>query len=811
MVTMDFASALLLPFSTQTRHRRWRDRSNCLEYFVSTAEHPSSTQQVPQHLTSNRYVHINRDSEGDCDTRYQLSYDDMINICYVQHQSYLHDSVKNHIRISELYLPTPSSQNSTNTSINPNLDIVVAYMVSNNNIDYLISILAAIANFTSDTGSRDGSSHQNHGRTRYKLLPVLIPTKWTVSEIVAVLRLPSTNTSTTTTTATSSKNTATLPKQHVTILLHDAHYAAIAHQVEQRLLSSHPHQHSSYYATSPLIQHHHDDDAIHIVHCLSLPNLAHDFVMSNNNTSRSKTLTMTTGRKDNRHSHHSAHYEDIISYQHISDETAIIVFTSGTGSGVSKGVCISHRAMYVQCQMKQLACSWSDTTKLLFGTTIPIYHIGGIINYFATWNCGGTLIMPLMVSPESPVVASQFRPHQQQYQLSQSSFDPNIVFQSLSSSLHVNTLVVVPTMLHAMHIHSETQHPHRQFSHVKCILIGGQSANTSVLNFIRFAFPNAKIIQTYACTEATSSLTYHDVKTNENSTTVASATNVVRNSMSMSNNVRDDASDCVVQNIGSCVGKSPSPQIMKLLLWKDPTTENGSVSNEAAEQSPVAITTPYTPGIIVSHGPHLMNEYWTLRGRQDRSNINPSFPFPLNREFLVTNDVGYWSENQQELYYIGRRSTDTIRTGGETVWCAEVEQVLQQHQQIHECSVFGIPDHHYYGEVVCCAIGAVRGTNDMTIDQIRSFCAEKGLAGYKRPRHLLLYKQMDEDEAQTSAFQLPRNANGKVLKYRLQQKLTELLVKKKPPDRTKTAMTTYIVYVSTTSSSDDTSRVQSKL
>lgn len=152
-----------------------------------------------------------------------------------------------------------------------------------------------------------------------------------------------------------------------------------------------------------------------------------------------------------------------------------------------------------------------------------------------------------------------------------------------------------------------------------------------------------------------------------------------------------------------------------------------------------------------------MNGYWSDRGRSRP--VNSSDRVLQRTGYFVTSDMGFW-DAQGILSYLGRR-TDTIRTGGETVWCSEVEQVLQKHPRVAECAVFGISDARF-GEVVCCAV--VPSCDDIVpsfdLEEIRSWCRSNGLAGYKCPRHVLI-----------RADALPRNTNGKVLKYQLHEQL----------------------------------------
>ncbi|MFC4767824.1 class I adenylate-forming enzyme family protein [Effusibacillus consociatus] len=98
------------------------------------------------------------------------------------------------------------------------------------------------------------------------------------------------------------------------------------------------------------------------------------------------------------------------------------------------------------------------------------------------------------------------------------------------------------------------------------------------------------------------------------------------------------------------------------------------------------------------------------------------------------------------------RKKDLIISGGENVYSVEVEQILYAYPQVLEAAVIGIP-HEVWGEMVAAVIVPKPG---QTIDreQLQSFCRQS-LAGYKIPRVILIVDQ------------LPRNASGKVLKYKL--------------------------------------------
>lgn len=344
----------------------------------------------------------------------------------------------------------------------------------------------------------------------------------------------------------------------------------------------------------------------------------------------------------------------------LTTEDALIVFTSGTTSS-AKGVRLGHNAIFCQARVK---LKYYNSRTRLLASTLPFYHIGGISSILATWLGGGCLV--LNGSPTQ-------------------TLKPSVILGSVR--VHsVNVLVVVPAILHSLQQVADNI----QLPGVKLVLIGGQSASETMLIFARKAFPAADIVQTFACTEAASSLTFLDV---------------TRGRPSVS--------------LGDCVGK--------------PSVAVAICKNKALS------TKPWSIGRICTRGPHVMNGYW---GHE-----------PHNcQDWYTSNDLGCF-DDQGRLIFCGR-TTDTIRTGGETVFSAEVERTLLHHPSVKECAVFGDEDDHF-GECVCAAI--VFEAEPIEINSLRSFCGRKGLAGFKQPRLIFAVQS------------LPKNASGKVLKRVLKQ------------------------------------------
>lgn len=161
----------------------------------------------------------------------------------------------------------------------------------------------------------------------------------------------------------------------------------------------------------------------------------------------------------------------------------------------------------------------------------------------------------------------------------------------------------------------------------------------------------------------------------------------------------------------------------------------------------------YQVGLIGTRGPHTMNGYWNRGGQQQDLQSNTD-----HEGWLITNDLGYLNEIGG-LFFCGR-ANDVIRTGGESVFAPEVENTLVQHPKVDKCAAFALDDEKF-GESVCAAIVSVAErikTSFESIhwrDELRSFCAQKDLAGYKRPRRVFILNE------------LPQNSSGKVLKNEL--------------------------------------------
>jgi acyl-CoA synthetase (AMP-forming)/AMP-acid ligase II len=113
-------------------------------------------------------------------------------------------------------------------------------------------------------------------------------------------------------------------------------------------------------------------------------------------------------------------------------------------------------------------------------------------------------------------------------------------------------------------------------------------------------------------------------------------------------------------------------------------------------------------------------------------------------------DIAYWDD--EGYLYICDRKSDMIISGGMNIYPAEIEAALEQHPEIYDVAVFGIPSEQW-GEVVHATVVRSPGSS-LTAEEIIAF-ARQHLASYKVPR------SMD------FVAELPRTGSGKILKRQL--------------------------------------------
>ncbi|EJW11041.1 Long-chain-fatty-acid--CoA ligase [Rhodovulum sp. PH10] len=127
-------------------------------------------------------------------------------------------------------------------------------------------------------------------------------------------------------------------------------------------------------------------------------------------------------------------------------------------------------------------------------------------------------------------------------------------------------------------------------------------------------------------------------------------------------------------------------------------------------------------GEIAVAGPIVMQGYWK---RPDATRE------VLRDGVMHTGDLGYL--DRDGFLYIVDRLKDMIVTGGEKVFCIEVEDVMRKHPAVALCAVVGRP-HPIWGEAVHGVVVPRPGAS-VTADEIVAHCRAH-LAGYKVPRSI---------------------------------------------------------------------------
>ncbi len=155
---------------------------------------------------------------------------------------------------------------------------------------------------------------------------------------------------------------------------------------------------------------------------------------------------------------------------------------------------------------------------------------------------------------------------------------------------------------------------------------------------------------------------------------------------------------------------------------------------------------PGEVGEIVYRGPGLMLGYWSRPAETAEAFRGGWFH---SGDLVRMDEEGY--------VYVVDRAKDMIISGGENIYCAEVENALAGHPAIAEVSVVGAP-HPTWGETPVAFVALRSGRAPLDIETLRAWAAEQ-LARYKLPSRLEIVDA------------LPRNASGKVLKSDLRARL----------------------------------------
>lgn len=273
---------------------------------------------------------------------------------------------------------------------------------------------------------------------------------------------------------------------------------------------------------------------------------------------------------------------------------------------------------------------------------------------------------------------------------------PKFTVQSFCETVErerVTHTALVPTMLNFL-----TQFPELKrfdLSSLKQVVYGGSPIAPDLIRRIRKLFPNLKLVQGYGLSETGFLTGLQDHEHTE-------------------------------EKLLSCGRPCPGIDVRVV----DPSGKQVEVGQ---------------PGELVARGANIMRGYWN----------NPKETQAVFRDGMIrTGDVGY--QNADGYVFILDRIKDLIVTGGEKVYCGEVEAVLYAHPAVEEAAVFGIPD-PVWGELVTACV-VLKSGMDLTADELIAHC-RRSLANFQVPRRI-----------EFSESELPKGGSGKILKRILRER-----------------------------------------
>lgn len=168
-----------------------------------------------------------------------------------------------------------------------------------------------------------------------------------------------------------------------------------------------------------------------------------------------------------------------------------------------------------------------------------------------------------------------------------------------------------------------------------------------------------------------------------------------------------------------------------------------------ADGQPVA---PGEHGILHVRGPHIMLGYW----KQPMLSAHMLKPGPLPNERVLCTHDWFYTDEEGFLYFVGRND-DIIKTRGEKVSPAEVENVLHGIDGVIEAAVIGWPD-ELLGEKICAFV-ALAENCVLSDKHIRKLCLNQ-LENFMAPQEVIILTS------------LPKTATGKISKKLLKEHYT---------------------------------------
>lgn len=350
---------------------------------------------------------------------------------------------------------------------------------------------------------------------------------------------------------------------------------------------------------------------------------------------------------------HSLDYEQLIrstepvdDARRGDDEMYGIFYTGGT-TGEPKGVMLSHANILISA-MGTLATAEAINQDGMLMLVAPMFHLAAI----AHWS------MSLMKSSTLLFVPT---------------FDPAAVVK-LIDTYQVSDALLVPTML--QFLVAEATASGSELRSFTRLMYGASPMPPVLLDRIRAAFPQLKLLQAFGMTELSPVATVLDDKAHQNS-----------------------------EARYSC-GRAPAHCEVRIVGWDDADLPLGEV------------------GEVVCRGGNVMLGYW------NKPEITAD---ALRNGWMHAGDLGYLTS--EGYLFVVDRLKDMIISGAENIYSIEVENALAKHPAVVMAAVVGAPDEKW-GESVHAAVVLREGAT-VTEEELVASCREL-IAGYKVPRSIEL-------------------------------------------------------------------------
>jgi len=142
------------------------------------------------------------------------------------------------------------------------------------------------------------------------------------------------------------------------------------------------------------------------------------------------------------------------------------------------------------------------------------------------------------------------------------------------------------------------------------------------------------------------------------------------------------------------------------------------------------------PGEVVVRSAAVLDGYW---------NNTPATIEALQGGWYATGDIGFVDEGG--FLFLVDRKKDMIISGGENIYCREVEEAISSHSEVLDAAVIGVPDPKWVEAVMAVVLRKSGSTLDSAT--LIAHCKSR-IASYKCP------KSVD------FVFELPRLPTGKL-------------------------------------------------